>query len=101
MSKRAQRGCWVMQCPVISTGHVPEDVRDAMLEAPGKDSFYGLYHAPTEHGCFVACPDDLGVQEALPIPLRNCVAWAIRNGFKWLRFDADGDLIPELKTYDW
>lgn len=27
--------------------------------------------------------------------------WAEREGFEWVRFDADGDQIGELTVYEW
>lgn len=102
MDKRAAHSYWVMQCPVISTGHLTADVAARFAEAmPGGEFFYGLYHAPTTHGGFVACPDETVLDDEVPRCLRDCMRWAMREGFEWLRFDADGDQIGELTVYEW
>lgn len=107
MNKRAETDYWVMRVPVISTAHLTEDVARELSETlPGED-FHGLLNAVTPFGGFVACddpdsPGDLG-GEIGPLPkcLRDCFRWANREGFEWVRFDADGDQIGELPVYEW
>lgn len=99
--KRAETGYWVMRCPVISTAHMTEDVAQELADTlPGEDVF-GCYCAVTGHGGFVRAPDDEAEFESLPVSLRDCLRWAKREGFEWLRFDADGDQIGELTVYEW
>lgn len=104
--KRDSHGYWVMQCPVISTAHVTAEVGEAMRNAPphldeNPGALYGLYYAITMHGAFIACPDDTVLDSEVPKCLRDCFRWAQSEGLEWIRFDCEGDFIPELPEYDW
>lgn len=89
---------WVMRAPVLSTAHIePETMRG--LE-------HGAYGLRRE----IVLAIDGGALiylfggnkfDAAPKSLRDCVRWVRHRGFDWLRFDADGDKIPELPIYPW
>lgn len=106
MNKRVEKDYWVMRVPVISTAHLTENVARELAETlPGED-FYGFYNAVTPHGGFIACGEEIddGFNSPLidtPKCLRDCLRWANREGFEWIRFDADGDQVGELTIYEW
>ena len=33
--------------------------------------------------------------------IRNLISLAVDNGCDWLRFDQDGEIVPDLPTFDW
>ena len=103
MNKRAEKDYWVMRVPVISTAHLTEDVACELAETLPCEDFYGLLHAGTPFGGFVACddPDPPPTMEPLPKCLHDCFTWACDEGFEWIRFDAEGDQIGELPVYEW
>lgn len=102
MNKRATRGYWTMELPVISTGHLTEEVAEALSKVlPGED-FYGYYCAVTGHGGFVHFGDlEADERGNLPACLRDVAEWAEREEFEWVRFDSDGDRIEGLPYYEW
>jgi hypothetical protein len=80
---------YIMTVPSISTAHLPSS------DAPKKAR---LYFAEYEDGFFIFI-DDVPEDEWL-VPIRNWLN-AEFNGLNWVRFDADGEIMPELPTYDW
>lgn len=102
MNKRAAHGFWVMTLPVISEGHLTEDVHEELTETlPGED-FYGcLCMMGGEAGALVRCDDLELLPSDTPACLRNALEWAKGEGFEWVRFDTDGDVIPGLELFEW
>lgn len=100
-SQAAKPSYWVMQCPVISTGHLTAELGKKLSELlPGED-FHGFVAAVTPFGGFIACSDEGSLDNEVPACLADALRWCLKEGFEWLRFDSDGDFIPELTTYDW
>lgn len=100
MGKRDERGYWVMKCPVLTTGHLTGDVAAGLTEVlPGED-FHGLDVMIGAFGAMVRCVDEEEVLKSVPACLRTALAWAIAEGFDWVRFDAEGDQIGDLTVYE-
>lgn len=77
-----------MTIPVISTAHLPSDTAVETL---------GVFHAKYEYGYFVWMNDS--EQESWFVKIRE---WAASHApDRWVRFDTEADLVPELTTYDW
>lgn len=90
-------GVWRMIVPVLSTDHIPSE--NALSEAA---AHFG-HQLPYAEGAFVyvgdAMPDDCNQ----PPWLTAILAW-FRSEFgdqTWIRFDRDGDTIPDLPTFNW
>lgn len=78
--------------PVISTIHMPgtEAISKLMaLEVPAADWMYGG---------FVLVTQDVDRGDATAW-LRPIEAWALKNGYSWVRFDCDGDELDELPKF--
>lgn len=101
MNKRNANGFWVMQAPVISEGHLTEDVHEALMGTlPGED-FNGALCLIGGHGALVRCDDIDLLSKGAPACLRKSLEWAKGEGFEWVRFDTDGDVIAALELHDW
>jgi len=81
---------YVMQVPVISTAHLP---------GPSALEDASLLYATYEGGWFVYMDDELDVDT--PKWYEDVWKWAQPKGYKWVRFDCDGDFIDELERYGW
>jgi hypothetical protein len=62
--------------------------------------------APYEYGAFVTVPpddedEDRVAMDALPEDLACVLAHARKIGVYVVRFDADGDFLEDLPTYEW
>lgn len=93
-----------MQAPVISNWHLKPATLDALqASSPNHPNEFGFYILLTDCGAMVYCSDaaELDGDPEVPEDLRACLAWNIRQGFEWIRFDAAGDVIDELPQYDW
>ena len=94
---------WVMQAPVLSTGHLTQ----ATMERLSQDNnAFGLYTITYDKGVFVFCSDASCLQGAAdddkaPDDLAACFRWAMGRGYEWSRFDADGSTVEALPTYRW
>lgn len=101
MSIRDPRGYWVMQAPVISTGHLAKPVMDTLdAVLPGED-FHGALCMPGTYGAMLHCADFENLDPDAPECLRSVLGWGAREGFEWLRLDRDGDVIAGLPEYPW
>lgn len=101
MNKRDTHGFWVMQAPVISDGHLTEDVATTLMELLPGEELHGTICMIGGHGALVRCDDLELLPKDTPDCLRTVLEWAKGEGFEWVRFDEDGDLIPALPQYDW
>lgn len=97
MSDNNKQQPWVMAIPVVSTGHIPAEVREK-LDASSMP--YGLYSASYPDGWFIACGENGDDDEGLPEPLAAVLQWARKAGYEWVRLDTDGDEIDGLPTYE-
>lgn len=90
---------WVMRAVVISNGHLPKLEFDKLREAWAEE--HPDVH-PFNDGMIVYTGEDVeSIDEGFPEDLKNCVRWAIEQGFSHVRFDPDGEVIPELTDYGW
>lgn len=83
---------WVMTVPVLSTCHLPSPEAYDWLAADKS----GCANLET---CFVW----VDAEEEDPKWWKSIVEYIFRVYPKslWVRFDRDGDVIPELKQYEW
>lgn len=101
MSEQEVHAYWVMRCPMITTAHLTQDVAQALADTPPGEDFYGAPCMIGSHGGMICTSASLVLSSDAPESLRRVVAWARREGFDWLRVDADGDQIGELMIYEW
>ena len=87
----------------LSTAHVTKDTADMM----NKDSIDGvMLYNKGDYGWFVHIPDSgLDFNELengeCPADLYRCMKYARDNGFDWIMFDCDVEVISEMPEYEW
>ena len=91
-----------MHAPVISILHLENATRQKLSE---DRNVFDLYRFVYDRGVFVFACDEATLLahpdcEDIPADLAGCFRWAWRNGFEWIRFDVDGDVISSLPTFD-
>ncbi|OQS11666.1 hypothetical protein B0T37_04325 [Chromobacterium violaceum] len=95
---------WIMTLPVLSTSHIREQT-NAWLQNHAGD-WGRMTFAEYGSGYFIA----LGESDSDPVEqfpqhpdLQQLMRWVQTHypAATWLRLDADGDVVPELPTYDW
>jgi hypothetical protein len=90
---------WVMRAVVINNGHLPQDDFDRLRNSFDEE-FIDVQNF--HDGMIVYTGEDVdSIDEDYPEDLQNCVRWAIEQGFTHVRFDPDGEVIPELTDYGW
>lgn len=94
-------GAWLMQIPVITTGHLTMDVAMQLSEVLPGETYFGIEVSPTRHGAYVRCSENCIADPMIPECMSDCLSWAHDAGFEWLRFDCDGSDVLELRHYDW
>ena len=83
----------------LSTGHLPYQEMQTLTDAPPRV----LTH---EYGAWVNVPADFedddheDYWEDFPA-LRKVIEWARKQGANWINFDADGDTVDDLPTWEW
>jgi hypothetical protein len=80
----------VLQVPVISTVHLPNEEAVADCEC---------LFAQYDNGWFVYMDDDLDAE--MPAWYTDAWNWAKPRGYSWVRFDSDGDFIEALPQFVW
>lgn len=88
---------------VISTSHIRPTTADLLDQwAPMIPESRPLGVAESGHGWFVLTdPLDDDALDMIPQDLRNAVAFARRQGCRWLLLDRDADCTDGLETFDW
>ena len=92
---------FVMEVAVISTAHLKHNTYVALTEGAVVDvpifNLQPIHNSTAENAGLL-----IWVGEGLPVQYPDvsaALAWAAERDYQWLRFFADGDLIPELKNY--
>lgn len=98
MSKAFQ----VMHAPVISDIHLDPATRAKISE---DRNVFGLHRFVYDRGVFVFACDETTFHarteyDDIPSDLADCFRWAWGEGFEWIRFDADGDVIASLSVFE-
>lgn len=99
------KGLRVMQVPVISSRHLTRYTL-AWLRA-GRDiplwtipyPFGVLVHVQPEE-TWAAMAHNTNEGEDLKAGLAPCMRWAKTHGFRWIRFDPDGEVLDGVPTYE-
>ncbi len=90
---------WVMRAVVINNGHLPEEEFNR-LRNTWAEEFRDVQNF--NDGMIVYTGEDVdSIDDEYPEDLKNCIRWAIEQGFTHVRFDPDGEVIPELTDYGW
>jgi hypothetical protein len=89
--------------PCISTAHLTEKLGTGFItehDLLAADSLgYGYY--------LYSCKDTFeqlrgqGIQDIHDLCMWVILHWAVANDFDFIRFDQDGDLVPDLPTWEW
>lgn len=95
----------------LSTAHITKETDqklefeyDLILEADEKMNGIVVYRKE-EYGWFIFISEELVFDEDgcknFPEDLIACLKLAISLDCQWLCLDRDGEVIPDLKTFDW
>ncbi|GAB1408616.1 hypothetical protein MASR1M8_25350 [Thermomonas brevis] len=92
----------VMCAPIISDLHIKPATRLMISE---DRNALGLHRIVYGRGALVFAHGETALQgnddyEDIPADLADCIRWAWSEGFEWLRFDLDGDVIASLPVFE-
>lgn len=90
---------WIMEVPVISIDHLPEDDQGVLRDLTGRgctDNMTMLDNGPS-YLVRIAYLDELNFMSARALHVFGEFA---RRGFRYLRLDPDGEVIAELPLFD-
>ncbi len=97
-----------MRVPVVSTGHITAADAD-LLDIAHDDEACVITALKGGCGWLLFLGEDCA--EALEIldaewtgysqPFRDLLAFVLRAGFKHLRLDSDGEILPQFTIFDW
>lgn len=91
---------WIMKAPVISTCHVTREEMEQICEGELDDLFGYVLQYP--EGVIFFLGDEIDLDRNLLSPgFIAAIEFAHGLGFRWLRFDRDGDAIDGIPSYDW
>lgn len=92
---------WLLSIPVLSTGHITKGTSDWLME--GQLAAPLAQCASFDRGFYLSVPHDSDAIDKSDAPADLAIVWrwAMKNGYPWVRLDADGDEIEQLPTYDW
>lgn len=95
LKKKRSKNRWVMHVPVLSTSHIKQEV----LNNLGPE-FQVLN---MKEGAFVWIGSDAYASANTSEELKPVIRWMNNRYPKewWVRFDRDGDIIPELPAFEW
>jgi hypothetical protein len=98
----ANRDYFIMQVPRISTQHITPEDGAKLLEARTSE-VYALDNYPGQVSWHMVCLGEFDPSEWT----RYSSAFALVMqffadlGYRYLALDADGDVLPELPTFEW
>lgn len=82
----------------LSTGHLPQETARALDN--GTFGFIPMMKGP--YGWMFYVTDDVATLDRIPCEsLKACLKLALKNGFSYVWFDADGEVYEELPIFDW
>jgi hypothetical protein len=95
VKKKSDRNRWVMHVPVLSTSHIKQET----LNNLGPE-FQVLN---MKESAFVWIGPNAYASANTPEELKSVIRWMNNTYPKewWVRFDRDGDVIPELPAFEW
>lgn len=111
----SNRGCYIPTQPrsaidkvlTISSFHVSPDTSEKLDKLDTEPAFPHIdlsVYPKADFGWWI-CIDPCIVKDdgtrRIPDDLMDCIRFAWKHDCTWLCFDCDGEIIPELKTYDW
>lgn len=88
----------------ISSFHVSLDTSGKLDTEPAFNPIDLSVYPKADFGWWI-CIDPNFVEDdgtrRIPSDLMDCIRYAWKHDCTWLCLDCDGEIIPELKTYDW
>ena len=87
----------------ISTAHITEETDRKLQDESEVNNMCISVYDKSDYGYWIYIDpyDRLMCNENIPADLLNCIKLARRNDCQWLCLDCDGEVVPELPTYDW
>ena len=90
---------WIMQVPVISTGHFPKE--DCDLLFADEPMMHSTSFDPPSVLLAIEDPEDNLPWDKLSITTRGLIKSFHELGYRYLRLDRDGDTISDRTTFNW
>ena len=84
---------WIMQVPVISTSH--------FTRAQCDELYRSAFLKDSEFSCILCLEDYTTEFDDQPAEVLAVFKFFHELGYRHLRLDPDGDVVPELPTHDW
>ena len=89
----------------ISTAHISSTTSELLSIEPETDTMGINVYCKADYGWFIYVPNNLiehynGGYD-IPEDLWSCMLFAYEKDCNWLGLDCDGDVVKDLKTYDW
>lgn len=81
----------------VSTAHITNETCNVFLNDPESP----VCSYSFEYGQFVFVHDPEEIEGRVPEDLLDCIKAARWLDCDWIKFDCDGTIYPELKTYNW
>jgi hypothetical protein len=90
-----------MAAPVLSTSHLSRETMQAIESRTFVSA--ALDTATYREGAFLRFYEEVQEEDlaAIPPDLRAMRDYAIQSHMTWVRVDADGDFLPQLKVFNW
>ncbi len=95
MKRKRDKNRWMMHVPVLSTSHIKQETLNNL------GSEFQVLNL--NEGAFVWIGSDAYASANTPEELKPVIRWMNNTYPKewWVRFDRDGDIIPELPAFEW
>lgn len=82
---------------VMSTGHISKETAELL----DRDNVGVVVYPKAEYGWFIVVSDWWDIEQTIPEDLKQCLAYAEKNGCDWLCLDYDAELYPDIPSYNW
>ena len=95
MKRKRDKNRWMMHVPVLSTSHIKHETLNNL------GSEFQVLNM--KEGAFVWIGSNAYASANTPEELQPVIRWMNNTYPKewWVRFDRDGDIIPELPVFEW
>jgi len=95
VTRKRDKNRWMMHVPVLSTSHIKQETLNNL------GSEFQVLNL--NEGAFVWIGSDAYASANTPEELKPVIRWMNNTYPKewWVRFDRDGDIIPELPVFEW
>jgi hypothetical protein len=96
----------IIKMLTLSTAHITEETAnelDTEAKSCGLSDIPFAVYREDDYGWFICLSSHLELLDEIYLPedFKACCYLAKENDCEWLRLDRDGEIVPDLPTYDW